>query len=136
MYLEKRPQNWALNRRANKQSITFGMVILSTSMRDQNFKENQNLILASLKSKEAFDKDIPLKNGYCLEVIARNKDEDGEPFTYTFEFHKDTWHATEKDYFDLINGYKRIKKDTSSILKYNSVTITKVICHHALDESF
>lgn len=97
---------WVLHRyNKNKNLNILGEVMFPNHLHPR-FEINVEILLSSLNTPEAFDKNLDVKNGDRLEVIlCNNSNETVQTLYFNFEYTADVWKPFESDSFELMNNY-------------------------------
>ena len=100
---------WILHRyNKNKSLDALGEVMFPSHLHPR-FKVNAEIVLSTLNTSEAFDKNLDIKNGDRLEVVlCNNSKEIAQSLYYNFEYTADVWKSIESDCFDLMNNYDEV----------------------------
>ena len=98
---------WVLYRRTGRKNvIVVGEPMMPTSMRDLNFEQNNNTLLARLNEPEAFDLPMNFKEKDRLDMVINNKATEIDlRFSYSFESRNGKWNFIESDPFDIENHF-------------------------------
>ncbi|MCK0134838.1 hypothetical protein [Arenibacter sp. S6351L] len=110
--IEELNHYWVLHRynryNKNKNENVMGSPVLPGHLHPM-FEINAELLVSTLNTSEAFDKDIELKRGDRLEVVLCNNQTEGkEPLYYNFKYTGKIWNSIESDCFDLMNRFDEV----------------------------
>lgn len=107
--IEELNHYWVLHRyNKNKDLIVVGMPTLP-QMFNPMFDINEELMLNTLNSADAFDKNLDLKSGDRLEVVLCNHGRLNEETLYfNFKYTGTQWKPIEADAFELMTGFDQM----------------------------
>jgi hypothetical protein len=75
------------------------------------FDINEELLISTLNTPDAFDKDLALKRGNRLEIVLCNQSTAGEEALYfNFKYTGKIWKSIEADTFDLMSRFDEIQQ--------------------------
>ncbi|MFG6685218.1 hypothetical protein ACGK9U_01445 [Mariniflexile sp. HNIBRBA6329] len=109
--IEELNHYWVLHRyNKNKDLIVVGMPTLP-QMFNPMFDINEELLLNTLNSADAFDKNLDLKPGDRLEVVLCNHGRSNEVTLYfNFKYTGKKWKPIEADAFELMNRFDAVQQ--------------------------
>jgi len=99
--VEQLKHYWKLHQKVRKDNYMtiLGTTICPTSMRDKNYKENNQTLENRLNESGAFDFETSFKNGDVIVIQCEN--DYLTAFQYTFKFKNKKWEKYEKADFEL-----------------------------------
>lgn len=99
---------WVLHRyNKDKNEDVMGSPVLPVHLHPR-IEINAKLLVSTLNTTEAFDKNIELKRGDRLEVVLYNNQTDTEPLYYNFKYTGKIWKSIEPDCFDLMSRFDEV----------------------------
>ena len=100
---------WVLHRyNKDKNEFLMGLPIFPDHPHPM-FKINDEILVNTLNSPEAFDTHLVFKSEDRLEIVlCNNSKEVTSRFIYTFKYTGKTWKSIESDCFDLMNRFDQI----------------------------
>ncbi|WOD43173.1 hypothetical protein [Hwangdonia lutea] len=100
---------WVLHRyNKDKNEEAMGEPILPYHLHPR-FDINETLLVNTLNTPEAFDKNLEIKRWDRLEVVLCNNSKDGyDTLYYNFRYTGKIWKAIESDCFDLMNRFDEV----------------------------
>ncbi|WP_031441905.1 hypothetical protein [Arenibacter algicola] len=106
--IEELNHYWVLHRyNKDKNENVMGSPVLPGHLHPM-FEINAELLVGTLNTPEAFDKNIELERGDTLEVVLFNNQTDKEPLYYNFRYTGKIWKSIEPDSFDLMNRFDEL----------------------------
>ncbi|TYB74058.1 hypothetical protein [Bizionia myxarmorum] len=108
--IEELNHYWVLHRyNKNKGETVMGSPILPDHLNPM-FEINAELLVNTLNTPEAFDKNLQLEKGDRLEVVLCNNAKDrNESLYYNFKYTKGIWKTMESDCFDLMSNFDEVR---------------------------
>ncbi|QVY67112.1 hypothetical protein [Polaribacter sp. Q13] len=106
--IEELNHYWILHRyNKDKNENVMGTPALPSDLQP-HFEVNETLLIDTLNTTDAFDKNIELEKGDRLEVVLCNNSKDNELY-YNFKFTGKKWKSIESDCFDIMNNFDEVK---------------------------
>ncbi|GGG52168.1 hypothetical protein [Bizionia arctica] len=100
---------WLLHRyNKDKNHIVMGSPVLPEYL-NPRFEINAELLVNTLNTPEAFDKNLQLEEGDRLEVVLCNNAKDSnESLYYNFKYTGNIWKTIQSDCFDLMSRFDEV----------------------------
>jgi hypothetical protein len=106
--IENQNHYWVLHRyNKNKNERVMGTPAFPSDLHPM-FIINEILLIDTLNTTDAFDKNIQLEKGDKLEVVLCNTSEN-DTLYYNFKFSGKIWKSITSDSFDLMNNFDEVK---------------------------
>ena len=106
--IEELDHYWVLHRYNKDKNVSVMGIPALPSDLQPHFEVNETLLIDTLNTTDAFDKNIELEKGDRLEVVLCNNSKDNELY-YNFKFTGKTWKTIESDCFDIMNHFDEVK---------------------------
>ncbi|MBK8700279.1 MAG: hypothetical protein IPN29_12415 [Saprospiraceae bacterium] len=103
--------SWVLHRYVGDKNISvMGMMIDPSDMIDENFKPNEEILLARLQEKDAFDFIPKFKENDRMEISMRYPKGNIKEVYFTFSYQQGNWQPEELNPFELTEHYDVVKR--------------------------
>jgi len=108
--VEQLKHYWKLHQKVRKDNYMtiLGTTICPTSMRDKNYKENNQTLENRLNESGAFDFETSFNNGDVIEIVIQCGDSHLTTYEYTYKFKNKKWKKFKKTDFELQSKYQAV----------------------------
>ena len=113
--VEQLKHYWKLYQKVqrNEYLTVLGIAICPTSMRDNNYEQNNITLENRLNELDAFDFETSFNNGDVIEIVIQCGDSHLTTYEYTYKFKNKKWKKFKKTDFELQSKYQAV--DSGSI---------------------
>jgi hypothetical protein len=111
IYIEELNHYWVLHRYSKDINLNvMGSPVLPDHLNPM-FEINAEIVVNTLNTPEAFDKNIELKRGDRLEVaLCNNSNDHNDMLYYNFKYTGKIWKSIKSDCFDLMSRFDEVSK--------------------------